>query len=120
MVAPLVVGFATGHPELVFAALGAMFLTNTEGPNATPTSFRFLVLATFTEPFAFATGTLAGLTGLLAVPLVGAGVSVALVASGTDLELAFVGRFTAIFFAVGVGLQAARAGAPWRGSGFRF
>jgi len=109
VVAPLVLGFATGHPEFVFATLGAMFVTNTEGPNAARLPIPSLLLACFTEASAFGLGTLAGLTGFGAVPLVGLGVFVALAAGG-DQTLAPVGRFTAIFFAVGVGLPGGSPG----------
>jgi len=109
VVAPLVLGFATGHPEFVFATLGAMFVTNTEGPNATALPLSILLLACFTEASAFGLGTLAGMTGIMAVPLVGLGVFVALLAGGTR-AFAQVGRFTAIFFAVGVGLPGGSIG----------
>jgi hypothetical protein len=109
VVAPLVFGFATGHPELVFATLGAMFVTNTEGPNAEPLPLPALLLACFTEASAFGLGTLAGLSGILAIPLVGFGVFIALLAGG-NRPFALVGRFTAIFFAVGVGLPGGSTG----------
>jgi hypothetical protein len=110
VVAPLVLGFATGHLELVFATLGAMFVTNTEGSNAAPLPLPLLLLACFTEASAFGLGTLAGLTGLLAVPLVGLGVFIPLVAFGSRTS-AQVGKVTAIFFAVGIGLPGGSTGA---------
>ena len=109
VVAPLVLGFETGHPELLLATLGAMFLTNTEGPNSVRTPFGVLLLACFTEAAAFAVGTLAGLTGILAIPLVGLGVLFVLAASGSQ-TWALAARFTAIFFAVGVGLPGGTIG----------
>jgi hypothetical protein len=110
VVAPLFIGFATGHPELILATLGAMFLTNTEGPNSSPLPVRFLVLACLTEAAAFGVGTLVGLTGLLAIPLAGIGVFIALLEGG-GAKLAQVGKFTAIVFAVGVGLPGGSTGA---------
>lgn len=110
VVAPLFLGFASDHPELVLATLGAMFVTNTEGPNAAPLPLPILLLACFTEASAFGLGTLAGLTGLLAIPLVGLGVFIPLVAFGSRTS-AQVGKLTAIFFAVGVGLPGGSTGA---------
>jgi Fusaric acid resistance protein-like len=110
VVAPLVFGFLTGRPELVFATLGAMFVTNTEGPNAAALPLDVLLLACLTEASAFAVGTLAGLTSLLVIPLVGLGVFIVLAAGGNQTS-AQVARFTAIFFAVGVGLPGGSTGA---------
>jgi len=112
VVAPLVLGFATGRPEFVFAALGAMFVTNTEGPNAAPLPLPTLLLACFTEASAFGLGTLASLTGFLAIPLVGLGVFVPL-ATFDSRTSAQVGKLTAIFFAVGVGLPGGSTGAAF-------
>jgi hypothetical protein len=103
VVAPLIFGFATNQPQFIFATLGAMLITNTEGPNSSPLPPQVLLLACVTEPLAFAVGTLAGLTGLFAIPLIGLGVAIGLMA-GSDQEFALAGKFTAIFFAVGVGL----------------
>jgi hypothetical protein len=107
--APLVVALAAGHPEFVFATLGAMMVINTEGPNAAPLPLHVLLLACFTEASAFALGTLAGLTGILAIPLVGLGVFFALVVGGNQ-ALGQLGKYTAIFFAVGVGLPGGSTG----------
>ena len=109
VVAPLVAGLAIGHPETVFATLGAMFVTNTEGPNAQRLPLLILLLACVTEASAFALGTLVGLTGVLAIPLVGLGAFFPL-AIGGDQGLARVERLTAIFFAVGVGLPGGSTG----------
>jgi hypothetical protein len=103
VVSPLVLGFAVGQPQWVLATLGALLITNTEGPNSARLPLPALLLACVTEPIAFAAGTLVGLNEFLAVPLVGIGVSVCLMAS-SDQEYVLVGRLTAIFFAVGVGL----------------
>jgi hypothetical protein len=112
VVAPLALGFATGHPEFILATLGAMFVTNTEGPNASPLPLPLLLLACFTEASAFGLGTLASLTGFLAIPLVGLGVFIPLTAFGSRTS-AQVGKVTAIFFAVGVGLPGASTGAAF-------
>ncbi|MGH9917387.1 MAG: FUSC family protein [Nitrososphaerales archaeon] len=102
-IAPLVLGLAVGQPQWVYATLAALLVLNTEGPPATALPLRVVFLACLTEPLAFALGTLAGTTGLLAVPLVGVGIFIARLSSG-DPRLAMVGTSTAIFFAVGVGL----------------
>lgn len=109
VVAPIVIGLAIGHLELVYTTLGALLLTNTEGPNSSTLPLRFLLLGCVTEPLGFAVGTMVALTGLAAVPLVGVGVFIGLL-SGESLAVAQVGRFTAIFFAVGVGLPGASSG----------
>jgi hypothetical protein len=102
-IAPLVLGLAIGQPQWVYATLAAMIVLNTEGPPATALPLRVVLLACFTEPLAFGLGTLVGLTGILAVPIMGVGVFAARLSSGNP-RLAQVGTFTAIFFAVGVGL----------------
>lgn len=103
VVSPLVLGFAVGQPQWLFATLGALFVTNTEGANSARLPLPALLLSCFTESIAFGLGTLAGLNQYLAVPLVGVGVAICLMAS-SDPEYVLVGKFTAIFFAVGVGL----------------
>jgi hypothetical protein len=106
VMAPISLGLWIGHPELVYATLGAVFVTNTEGPPASALPLRIVLLACFTEAIAFGLGTLAGTAGLLAIPLMGIGVFMALLASG-NRKLTLVGTFTAIAFAVGVGLPGA-------------
>jgi hypothetical protein len=104
VIAPLVVGIATGYfLEGLFATLAANFLTNTEGnaPNATPT--RILAAACILEPSALALGTLTGTTGRFLVPLVGVGVFLLLLAR-TSPKWALVATISAIFFVVGTGL----------------
>jgi hypothetical protein len=103
VVAPVVFGFAVGQPQWLLATLGGLMITNTEGPNSARLPLPALLLACVTEPIAFAAGTLVGLNQYLAIPLVGIGISVCLMAS-SDPEYVQVGRITAIFFAVGVGL----------------
>jgi hypothetical protein len=103
VMAPLALGLAAGHTELLYATLGAFFVTNTEGPPKIALPLRVVLLACFTEAAAFGLGTLVGTTGLLSIPLMGAGVFLALLASGNP-RLTLVGTLTAISFAVGVGL----------------
>jgi hypothetical protein len=100
---PLAIGFATGHPEFLYATFGAMFVISTEGPPSSALPPRVLLLACFTEATAFALGTLASTTGFLAIPLVGVGVFVALMAGG-DATFTQVGTNTAVAYAVAVGL----------------
>jgi hypothetical protein len=101
--APLIVGIVTGQKELLYSTLGALFLSNTEGPLTTSVPLRLLLVACFTEALAFGLGTLIGTTGLAAIPLMGLGVFVALM-SAIRPKWAPVGTFTAIVLAVGVGL----------------
>jgi hypothetical protein len=107
-ITPLVLGLAIGQPQWVYATLAAMMVLNTEGPPAAALPLRIVLLACFTEPLAFGLGTLVGITGVFAVPLIGVGVFVARLSSGNP-RLAQVGTFTAIFFAVGVGLPGGSA-----------
>jgi hypothetical protein len=101
--APLLVGLVTGQKDFLYTTLGALLLTNTEGPRTISAPLRILLVACFTEGVAFGVGTLAGTTGFLAVPLVGIGVFVALLAALRP-TWAPVGTWTAVTFAVGVGL----------------
>jgi hypothetical protein len=110
VVAPLFLAFATGHPEFIFVTLGALFVTNTEGPNASPLPLPILLLACLTEASAFGLGTLASVTGVLAIPLVALGVFIPLATFGSGTS-AQAGKNTAIFFAVGVGLPGGSTGA---------
>ena len=109
---PLVVGLAVHNLDLVFAALGAMFLTNTDGPPFLPS--RMLLVACFTESVAVGLGTLVATTGLLTPLFVGIAVAIALLARGSP-KWANVGTFTAIIFVVGAGLQ----GASFEAAGLR-
>jgi hypothetical protein len=111
-ITPLVLGLAIGQPQWVYATLAAMILLNTEGPPATALPLSVVLLACFTEPLAFSLGTLVGLSGLFAVPLVGVGVFIARLSVGNP-RLAPVGTFTAIFFAVGVGLPGGSVPDAW-------
>ena len=103
VIAPIIVGFAIQQPALLFASLGAVFLTFTERFIPTIPS-RMLLLVCCTEAVAFGVGTLTATTGHLLSPiLLGIGVFVALFA-WSNTKWAAVGMFTAIVFAVGVGL----------------
>jgi hypothetical protein len=102
--APLLLGLAIGQVDImVFATLGALFITNTEGPSATALGALMLLVASVVEAASFAVGTVAGLTGLLAVLLLGVGVFAALILA-IKPRWTQLGIFSAIFFAVGVGL----------------
>jgi hypothetical protein len=103
VIAPIIVGFATQQPATLFVSLGAVFLTFTE--RFIPTiSSRMLLLVCCTEAAAFGVGTLTATTGHVLSPiLLGIGVFVALFA-WSYTKWAAVGMFTAIVFAVGVGL----------------
>jgi fusaric acid resistance family protein len=102
-IAPIILGFAVQQPALLFASLGAVVLTFTERFIPTIPS-RMLVLVCCTEAAAFGVGTLTATTGHLLSPiLLGIGVFVALFAWART-KWAAIGMFTAIVFAVGVGL----------------
>lgn len=101
--APLLLGILTGQSGFIYSTLGALFLTNVDGPHAGLTRMRIILAASFTEAVAFGLGTLAGTTGLLAVVLMAVGVFLAL-SLGVRQEWALVGVSTAISFVVGVGL----------------
>jgi uncharacterized membrane protein YccC len=80
-----------------------MILTNTEMQLPAIPS-RILLVACFTEAVSFGLGTLAATTGhSLTLLLLGIGVFVALIARVSP-KWAPVGTFTAIIFAIGVGL----------------
>ena len=102
-IAPIIVGFTIQQPALLFASLGAVFLAFTERFIPTIPS-RMLLLVCCTEAAAFGAGTLTATTGHLLSPvLMGIGVFVSLFA-WSYTKWAAVGMFTAIVFAVGVGL----------------
>jgi hypothetical protein len=106
VVSPLLVGLATGQMALVFATLGALFVVNTEGPPTTALPVGMTLVASFLEATMFGLGTLAGLMGLLGLPLLGIAVFAALLLAIRP-GWAPLGTFSAIFFAVGVGLPGA-------------
>ena len=68
-----------------------------------PDTLKTVFVACFTEALAFGLGTLSSTTGFIAILLIGVGVSLAMLL-GAKPGWAQVGTFTAIFFAVGVGL----------------
>jgi hypothetical protein len=104
-IAPLVGALAFHQPLLIFATLGAIFLTNTEGqPSVAP--WWVLLVACFTEAAALGLGTLAATTGLLSPVFLGIAVSVVLLARVSP-RWAATGTFTAITFAVGAGIPGA-------------
>ena len=103
IITPIIVGFAIRQPALLFASFGAVFLTFTERFIPTLPS-RMLLLVCCEEAAAFGVGTLTATTGHLLSPiLLAIGVFVSLFA-WSYTKWAAVGMFTAIAFAVGVGL----------------
>jgi Fusaric acid resistance protein-like len=105
--APLV-----GYVGAAFAALGGMWLTNTDGPKSI-TPLWVLLVACFTESVAVGVGTLSGAAGGTAPVLVGVGVFLPMLLHGNP-RWTRVGTFTAITFAVGVGLPGDFAAAMQR------
>ena len=103
VIAPLIVGFAIQQPDLLLASLGANVLTNTERVLPTIPS-RILLVACFTEAASFGLGTLVATTSHLLSPiLLGIAIFAALI-TWASTKWAAVGMFTAIIFAIGVGL----------------
>jgi Na+/proline symporter len=103
VIAPLIVGFAIKQPDLLLASLGANVLTNTERVLPTIPS-RILLVACFTEAASFGLGTLVATTSHLLSPiLLGIAIFAALI-TWASTKWAAVGTFTAIIFAIGVGL----------------
>jgi Fusaric acid resistance protein-like len=103
VIAPIIIGFVIQQPALSLVALGAALLTSTEKLLPTIPS-RILLLACFTEAASFGLGTLAATTNHLFSPiLLGIAVFAAL-AAWANTKWVAVGMFTAIIFAVGVGL----------------
>ncbi|MGA2665413.1 MAG: FUSC family protein [Nitrososphaerales archaeon] len=113
---PLILGLVAGQVgagaiatlgtlnEDVLPTLGAINLTVTEGgPSSLLRRVGPLVVGCFLNAFAFSMGTLVGLAGWLAVPLVAAGVSACLIVRLRP-DLFQVGVVTAVVFVVGVGL----------------
>ena len=105
VIAPIIVGFAIKQPNLLLVALGSIFLTNTE--RALPTiPSRILLVACFAEAASFGLGTLAATTShhhLLSLILLGFAVFAALFVWAIT-KWSAIGMFTAIIFAIGVGL----------------
>ena len=102
-IAPIIAGFALHQPALLFATLGAIFLTNTEKAFYTIPS-RILLVACFTEAASFGLGTLVATTSHLLSPIL-LGITIfAILIAWASTKWAAVGTFTAIIFAVGAGL----------------
>jgi hypothetical protein len=102
VVFPFLLGPEIGYIGAAFAALAGMWLTNTEGPKSTVPIWVLLV-ACFTESAAVGLGTISGTAGAIVPVLVGMGVFVPMLVHGNP-RWSRVGTFTAITFAVGVGL----------------
>jgi len=103
VIAPIILAFVIQQPALFLAAIGAIVLTSTAKMLPTIPS-RILLLACFTEAASFGLGTLAATTGHLFSPvLLGIAVFAAL-AVWANTKWAAVGMYTAIIFAIGVGL----------------
>jgi hypothetical protein len=114
--APLILGLVLGQAgagaiatlgtlnEDVVSTLGAINLTVTEGgPPSFLRRFGPLAVGCLLNALAFSIGTLVGLAGWVAVPLVAVGVSACLIVRLRP-ELFQVGLVTAVVFVVGVGL----------------
>lgn len=102
VVLPFLLEPLIGYVSAAFAALAGMWLTNTDGPKSRIPIWVLLV-ACFTESAAVGLGTLSGTTGAIAPLLVGVGVFLPMLVHGNPTWTR-VGTFTAITFAVGVGL----------------
>jgi hypothetical protein len=102
---PIVVGAVTGHLEYLFAALGAFFLTQTEGPHSNVPGW-ILLVACGTESAAFGVGTLVATTNFLLPVWLAIALSIILLGRRNTRWLT-VAPFTAITFTVGIGLPGA-------------
>lgn len=114
VVVPLLFAPLSGYTGAAFAALGGMWLTNTESPKS-KTSIRVLLVACLTESAAVGLGTLAGSHRFILPILAGAGIFLSMLLHGNP-KWTRVGTFTAITFAVGVGLP----GLPYAAVGRAF
>jgi hypothetical protein len=103
-IVPAVIGLAIRQPELLLMSLGAIFLTNTEGRPPSVLPVEVLLVACFAEAAAFGLGTLASTApGLLLPLLLGVGVF-ALLTIRRNPRWGQVGTFSAVVFAIGIGL----------------
>jgi hypothetical protein len=102
LVAPIIVGIATGQIEFLFAGLGAFFLAQTEGQRST-LPWHVLLVACATESAALGLGTLAATTNFLLPVILGIALFVGLLARGSA-RWANVGTFTAVTFTIGIAL----------------
>jgi Fusaric acid resistance protein-like len=112
VVLPFVLAPVIGYAGAAFAALGGMWLTNTDDAKSI-TPARVLLVACLTESVAVGLGTLSGTTGAIAPVLVGVGVFIPMLVHGSP-RWTRIGTFTAITFAVGVGLPGGFAAAAQR------
>lgn len=113
VVLPFIIAPIVGYVGAAFAALGGMWLTNTEGPKSkAPVSV--LLVACLSESAAVGLGTFVGTMGTITPLLVGIGVFVPMLVHGNP-RWTRVGTFTAITFAVGVGLPGVFGAAIQRG-----
>lgn len=106
---PMLLVPLVGYRGAGFAALGAMWLTNTESPKSKMPLW-VLTIACITESLAVGMGTLAGNAGFLVPLLGGLGVFIPMLLHGND-RWTRIGTYTAITFAMGVGLPGL-SGAP--------
>lgn len=102
VVLPFLLAPAFGYVGAAFAALNGMWLTNTES-HRSHEALRVLLVACFAESAATGLGTLAGSAGAITPALVGLGVFIPMLLHG-NRKWTRVGTFTAIAFAVGVGI----------------
>lgn len=101
-VAPLLFIPLVGYRGASFAALGAMWLTNTESTKS-KMSIWVLFVACISESVAVGLGTLAGNTESIVPLLGGLGVFLPMLLHGNE-RWTRIGMYTAITFAMGVGL----------------
>ncbi len=101
-VAPLLLIPLVGYRGASFAALGAMWLTNTESPKSKMPLWVLLV-ACLSESLAVGLGTLAGTAGSIVPLLGGLGIFLPTLLHGNE-RWTRIGTYTAITFAMGVGL----------------
>ena len=100
---PLVLAFIIHQPLLFFSTLAALFLTLTEGQPSILPSWVLLV-ACFAEAAGLGLGTLTATAGpVLSIPILGVAMFIVLLGRGKP-QWAPVATFTAITFAVGLGL----------------
>lgn len=109
VIAPLLLIPLVGYRGASFAALGAMWLTNTESPKSRMPLWVLLV-ACFSESLAVGLGTLAGTAGSIVPLLGGLGIFLPMLLHGNE-RWTRIGTYTAITFAMGVGLPGL-SGAP--------
>ncbi len=106
VVSPIILAVVIHQLDLLFTVIGALLIAMMEGQPIAP-SGRILLFACFTEGVALGIGTVAATTGgILSLILLGVSLFVILLARGR-LNWASVGTFTAIAFALGIGIPGA-------------